>query len=62
MKRYKDINYDFPLIEHPDGEWAKADIAIELYNVLNEIPIGLIPSKYRLQVRNVLQKARGEGE
>ena len=63
MKRYNTYYPD--MFEDEEGEWVKADIAIEMYEALR---IALAFLKYNAYgqeytediIRQVLQKARGE--
>ncbi len=74
MKRY-DIyfeDYDmgaggrgFVVEEDSDGEWVKADIAEELYEVVSELSCykdSPVPNTLIDLAEKVLKKARGEGE
>ena len=73
MKRYRfDIGYikgkPVPTaVEHENGEWGKADIAVEMYDLLNDIYndpeykcIGVVPDGMNHRIPEVLEKARGE--
>ena len=72
MKRYRLSGYSYnsklkrmEMIEHCMGEWVKADIAEELYEVVSELSCykdSPVPNTLIDLAEKVKNKARGESE
>ena len=65
MKRYSWKWYLDEFDETPDGEWVKADIAEELYEVVSELSVykdSPVPNTLIALAEKVKNKARGKGE
>jgi len=72
MKRYRLSGYSYngklkrmEMLEHSQGEWVKADIAEELYEVVSELSCykdSPVPNILIALAEKVKNKARGEGE
>ena len=60
MKRYSTYYPD--MFEDDEGEWVKAEIAVEMYDMLASIENdnGQVPDWLWNKIQSVLQKARGE--
>ena len=68
MKRYKldkrDANSERNLWLCPDGEWVKADIAEELYEVVSGLSVyrdSIVPNSLIDMAEQALKKAEEEG-
>ena len=65
MNRYEHCKVLNRMIGAPDGEWVKADIAEELYEVVSGLSVyrdSIVPNSLIDMADKVLKKARGEGE
>ena len=63
MKRWSMDAYC--MLEDPDGEWVKADIAEELYEVVSGLSVyrdSIVPDSVFDMAEQALKKAEEEGE